>query len=167
MILILHNIRSAYNVGSIFRTADAAGGEKIYLCGYTPAPASWTRRVWVRWSRRVEMQIEVGEKKEKARRVVAAGPWSGTSSWSRLVRIDRNHRRGRTNSCETSRGGTSSTIVIITSSPCAIMSASIPMETLTCRSRSASSRARFVGRTFLFFMTSSRFAGCKGANLPT
>jgi len=36
--LILHNIRSAYNVGSIFRTADAARVKKIYLCGYTPTP---------------------------------------------------------------------------------------------------------------------------------
>lgn len=38
MIVILHNIRSLYNVGSIFRTADAAGVEKIYLCGITPGP---------------------------------------------------------------------------------------------------------------------------------
>lgn len=38
VIVILHNIRSVYNVGSIFRTADAAGIEKIYLCGITPAP---------------------------------------------------------------------------------------------------------------------------------
>jgi 23S rRNA (guanosine2251-2'-O)-methyltransferase len=36
--LALHNIRSVYNVGAIFRTADAAGVSKIYLCGYTPAP---------------------------------------------------------------------------------------------------------------------------------
>lgn len=36
--LILHNIRSAYNVGSIFRTADAAGVKKVYLTGYTPGP---------------------------------------------------------------------------------------------------------------------------------
>ncbi len=36
--LILYNIRSAYNVGSIFRTADAAGVSKVYLCGYTPTP---------------------------------------------------------------------------------------------------------------------------------
>lgn len=35
---ILHNIRSAHNVGSIFRTADAAGIEKLYLTGYTPTP---------------------------------------------------------------------------------------------------------------------------------
>jgi len=38
VIVILHNIRSLHNVGSIFRTADAAGVEKIYLCGITPAP---------------------------------------------------------------------------------------------------------------------------------
>ncbi|KKW11400.1 MAG: tRNA/rRNA methyltransferase (SpoU) [Parcubacteria group bacterium GW2011_GWA2_49_9] len=36
--LILHNIRSVHNVGSIFRTADAAGVSRIYLTGYTPAP---------------------------------------------------------------------------------------------------------------------------------
>lgn len=34
----MHNIRSGHNVGSIFRTADAAGFEKIYLCGVTPTP---------------------------------------------------------------------------------------------------------------------------------
>ena len=37
-ILILHNIRSVENVGAIFRTADAAGINKIYLVGYTPCP---------------------------------------------------------------------------------------------------------------------------------
>lgn len=37
-IIILDNIRSAHNVGSIFRTADGAGVEKIYLLGYTPTP---------------------------------------------------------------------------------------------------------------------------------
>ncbi len=37
-ILILHDIRSVENVGAMFRTADAAGIDKIYLTGYTPAP---------------------------------------------------------------------------------------------------------------------------------
>jgi tRNA G18 (ribose-2'-O)-methylase SpoU len=42
--LLLHNIRSAYNVGSIFRTADAAGVSRIYLTGYTPTPLDrWGR----------------------------------------------------------------------------------------------------------------------------
>ncbi len=36
--LILDNIRSMYNVGAIFRTADAALVEKLYLCGITATP---------------------------------------------------------------------------------------------------------------------------------
>jgi 23S rRNA (guanosine2251-2'-O)-methyltransferase len=36
--LLLHDIRSTHNVGSIFRTADAAGISKIYISGYTPRP---------------------------------------------------------------------------------------------------------------------------------
>jgi 23S rRNA (guanosine2251-2'-O)-methyltransferase len=36
--VILDNIRSVYNVGSIFRTADALGVTKIFLCGCTPTP---------------------------------------------------------------------------------------------------------------------------------
>ena len=35
--LILHNLRSAQNVGALFRVADAVGVKKIYLTGYTPA----------------------------------------------------------------------------------------------------------------------------------
>lgn len=38
IIVLLHNIRSVHNVASIFRTADAAGVKKIYLCGITPGP---------------------------------------------------------------------------------------------------------------------------------
>ena len=38
IIVLLHNIRSTHNVGSIFRTADALGVTKIYLSGYTPTP---------------------------------------------------------------------------------------------------------------------------------
>jgi 23S rRNA (guanosine2251-2'-O)-methyltransferase len=37
IVVILNNIRSNENVGSIFRTADAVGVSKIILCGYTPA----------------------------------------------------------------------------------------------------------------------------------
>lgn len=36
--VLLHNIRSAHNVGAIFRTADALGVSRIYLSGYTPTP---------------------------------------------------------------------------------------------------------------------------------
>jgi len=36
--VLLDNVRSLYNVGSIFRTSDAAGVGKIYLCGITGKP---------------------------------------------------------------------------------------------------------------------------------
>jgi tRNA G18 (ribose-2'-O)-methylase SpoU len=38
VLLLLHDIRSIHNVGSIFRTADAFGVTRIFLSGYTPAP---------------------------------------------------------------------------------------------------------------------------------
>jgi tRNA G18 (ribose-2'-O)-methylase SpoU len=37
-VIIIHDIRSVENVGAMFRTADAAGVEKMYLTGYTPTP---------------------------------------------------------------------------------------------------------------------------------
>ncbi len=42
--VILHDIRSTHNVGSIFRTSDAAGISKIYISGYTPAPTDQFNR---------------------------------------------------------------------------------------------------------------------------
>jgi tRNA G18 (ribose-2'-O)-methylase SpoU len=38
VVAVLENVRSAYNVGSVFRTADAFLLEGIYLCGYTAFP---------------------------------------------------------------------------------------------------------------------------------
>jgi 23S rRNA (guanosine2251-2'-O)-methyltransferase len=36
--VLLHDVRSLYNVGAFFRTMDAAGGEKLYLSGITGRP---------------------------------------------------------------------------------------------------------------------------------
>lgn len=38
VIVVLDNIRSMHNVGSVFRTSDAFLLEAIFLCGYTPQP---------------------------------------------------------------------------------------------------------------------------------
>jgi tRNA G18 (ribose-2'-O)-methylase SpoU len=38
LVLVLENIRSAQNVGSLFRTADAFRLEALFLCGYTAGP---------------------------------------------------------------------------------------------------------------------------------
>ena len=54
--VVLDNIRSRENVGSIFRTADAAGVAKIYLCGITPIPphekiskTALGAEKWIQW----------------------------------------------------------------------------------------------------------------------
>lgn len=54
--IVLDNLRSSFNVGSLFRTAEALGIEMIHLCGYTPTPEnSKTAKSalgtdqWVKW----------------------------------------------------------------------------------------------------------------------
>jgi 23S rRNA (guanosine2251-2'-O)-methyltransferase len=43
--ILLHNIRSAHNVGSLFRTSDGAGVGHVYLTGYTPLPVDSLGRI--------------------------------------------------------------------------------------------------------------------------
>jgi 23S rRNA (guanosine2251-2'-O)-methyltransferase len=38
LVLIVHNVRSCYNVGSLLRTADGLGITEVFLTGYTPYP---------------------------------------------------------------------------------------------------------------------------------
>lgn len=37
--LIIHNVRSSYNVGAMLRSADAFAVDKVYMTGYTPFPS--------------------------------------------------------------------------------------------------------------------------------
>ena len=57
IILLAHNIRSLWNVGSFFRTADAMNVEKIILTGYTATPprreiskTAIGAEEWIEWS---------------------------------------------------------------------------------------------------------------------
>ena len=38
LVVVLDQVRSLHNVGSVFRTCDAFRVEKVYLCGITPQP---------------------------------------------------------------------------------------------------------------------------------
>lgn len=38
IVVIAHNVRSTHNVGSLFRTCEGLGVNKLYLTGYTPFP---------------------------------------------------------------------------------------------------------------------------------
>ncbi len=67
--MILHNIRSAHNVGSVFRTSDAAGVHKIFLTGYTPSltdPRGKIRKEFVKVSLGAEQSVPFSTSKQLA-----------------------------------------------------------------------------------------------------
>lgn len=57
IVLIVHNIRSAHNVGSILRSAEGLGIEHVYLTGYTPYPETKNDNRLPHMARRATIQI--------------------------------------------------------------------------------------------------------------
>lgn len=77
-VIILPNIRSAHNVGAMFRTADGAGVEKIYLTGYTPVPphprldkVSLGAEKWMPWEYTKQTGRLLKKLKEQGYKIVA------------------------------------------------------------------------------------------------
>lgn len=81
--VLLHNIRSAHNVGSIFRTADAAGVSEVLLSGYTPSPLDRFGRaqkdivktalgaeISVRWQKFPDARRVIDERRTQGWRIV-------------------------------------------------------------------------------------------------
>lgn len=78
IILVAHNIRSLWNVGSFFRTADAFGVTHVHLTGYTPAPPrkEITKTAigadeWIPWSKDEDVLAVIKQRKAEGYRVVA------------------------------------------------------------------------------------------------
>jgi tRNA G18 (ribose-2'-O)-methylase SpoU len=57
IVLIAHNLRSSHNVGSLLRTAEGLGVEKVYLTGYTPYPVAPKDLRLPHIARKVDKQI--------------------------------------------------------------------------------------------------------------
>jgi 23S rRNA (guanosine2251-2'-O)-methyltransferase len=57
VVLVIHNVRSTLNVGSMFRTAEGLGVEKIFLTGYTPYPESNNDSRLPHQRRKISLQI--------------------------------------------------------------------------------------------------------------
>jgi 23S rRNA (guanosine2251-2'-O)-methyltransferase len=57
LILIAHNLRSTHNVGSLLRTADGLGLQKVILTGYTPYPLMKADPRLPHLSRKINAQI--------------------------------------------------------------------------------------------------------------
>ena len=83
-VIILPSIRSAINVGAIFRTADAVGIDKIYLTGYTPRPTDRFDRVqkdiaksalgaetWIEWEYQKSLPVLISKLKRDGYSIIA------------------------------------------------------------------------------------------------
>ncbi len=97
--VVLHNIRSVHNVGSIFRTADAAGVSKIYVTGFTPAPIDRFGRIRkdfakvslgaeqsVPWEYRKNITSLLRELREQKTRVIAVEQDEHSTDYRKLKR---------------------------------------------------------------------------------
>lgn len=76
--VILHNLRSSFNVGSIFRTSECFGIEKIYLCGYTATPeeiktlkTSMGTAEIVAWEKSSELNELIQQIKKEGYKIIA------------------------------------------------------------------------------------------------
>ncbi len=76
MILVLDNLRSAYNVGALFRSADGAGVTHVYLVGITPTPAR-PDRLYQTLAEKTLAKTALGAE--------AVLPWTAVKSLPRLI----------------------------------------------------------------------------------
>jgi len=58
VILVVHNVRSAHNVGSLLRTADGLGIKEVILSGYTPYPYKLNDERLPHLAKRTDAQIQ-------------------------------------------------------------------------------------------------------------
>lgn len=90
--VLLDNIRSAYNVGSIFRTSDGAGVRHIHLCGITPPPThagvaktALGAEQTVPWSQDWNATVVAAKLKQKGYQIICLeGGVGSTDLFSRL-----------------------------------------------------------------------------------
>ncbi len=78
IVLIAHNIRSLWNIGSFFRTADAFGVSHIHLTGYTAIPprteiskTALGAEEWIPWSHTNDPMTVIEKRREEGYEIVA------------------------------------------------------------------------------------------------
>jgi len=87
--VVMNNIRSLHNVGTIFRTADGAGVEKIWLCGITGYPpqggiakTALGAENHVPWEYREDVLKLINELKEKGYQIVLLEQMHGSVNYN-------------------------------------------------------------------------------------
>ncbi len=92
LVLLAHNIRSLWNIGSFFRTADAFGVSHIYLTGYTAAPPRYEisktalgAEAWIPWTKETDPQKVIEQLKKDGYEIIALEIAEGSIPLSEYV----------------------------------------------------------------------------------
>ena len=77
IVLVAHNIRSLWNIGSLFRTCDCFGVQKLILSGYSAAPprreiakTALGADSWIPWEKAADPKMMLKSLKEEGWRIV-------------------------------------------------------------------------------------------------
>lgn len=89
--LVLDDVIDTYNIGSIFRLADAIAAEKVYICGSSEYPpnsrihkAAVGTEEWVPWEKIENAKMIVKELKQKGVQIIAVEQAPNSISFSNL-----------------------------------------------------------------------------------
>jgi 23S rRNA (guanosine2251-2'-O)-methyltransferase len=92
--LVLERVLDTYNIGSIFRLADAIAAEKIYICGDTEYPpssrihkAAVGTEEWVPWEKKDNAAETVKELKKQGVQIIAVEQDSRSIAYSLLPTV--------------------------------------------------------------------------------
>lgn len=89
LVLIAHNIRSIWNVGSLFRTADAFAVSHVHLTGYTAAPprieitkTALGAEEWIPWSQTIDPAEVIQKRRDEGYEIVSLEITKGSKTLS-------------------------------------------------------------------------------------
>lgn len=93
-VVVADNVRSAFNMGGIFRTADFFGAERIVLCGYSPTPenpqvakTALGADASTPWERVADVRDAVDRLRAEGRRIYALETADGATDISRFAPV--------------------------------------------------------------------------------
>ncbi|MCS6935972.1 MAG: TrmH family RNA methyltransferase [Candidatus Bipolaricaulota bacterium] len=91
IVFVLDNLQDTFNVGALFRVADAVAAERVYLCGWTPTPpnprihkAAVGTEHWVPWEYREDSIGVVTELKARGYKAMAIEQHPQSISYAEL-----------------------------------------------------------------------------------
>lgn len=91
IVFVLDNVKDTFNVGALFRVADAVAAEKVYLCGQTPTPpnsrihkAAVGTEQWVPWEHRAHITELIAELKAQGKTIIAVEQHPRSMSYAEL-----------------------------------------------------------------------------------